>query len=254
MAEIEAGQVGMRQGPPPCPNGFLYQIRAGDTLFAIAQRFGTTVTQILAANPGLDPNSLQVARLICIPRAGAPGGCPAGTSPYTIRSGDTFYSIAQRAGTTVEAIQRANPGVNPNALRVGQVICVPGRAPDGAPGACPAGTRPYVIRSGDTFFALAQRFGTTVAELQRVNPGVNPNALRIGQTICVPAAAPPGGPACPRGSAPYVIRSGDTFFALAQRFGVSVADLQAANPGVNPNALQIGQLVCIPTRVQTTSS
>jgi peptidoglycan endopeptidase LytF len=193
MAEIEAGQVGMRQGPPPCPNGFLYQIRAGDTLFAIAQRFGTTVTQILAANPGLDPNSLQVARLICIPRAGAPGGCPAGTSPYTIRSGDTFYSIAQRAGTTVEAIQRANPGVNPNALRVGQVICVPG-------------------------------------------------------------AAPPGGPACPRGSAPYVIRSGDTFFALAQRFGVSVADLQAANPGVNPNALQIGQLVCIPTRVQTTSS
>jgi len=51
-----------------------------------------------------------------------------------------------------------------------------------------------------------------------------------------------------------VIRSGDTFFALAQRFGVSVADLQAANPGVNPNALQIGQLVCIPTRVQTTSS
>ena len=186
MAEIEAGQVGMRQGPPPCPNGFLYQIRAGDTLFAIAQRFGTTVTQILAANPGLDPNSLQVARLICIPRAGAPGGCPAGTSPYTIRSGDTFYSIAQRGRHHGGGHPEGQPGVNPNALRVGQVICVPGRAPDGAPGACPAGTRPYVIRSGDTFFALAQRFGVSVADLQAANPGVNPNALQIGQLVCIP--------------------------------------------------------------------
>ncbi|MGE5551927.1 MAG: LysM peptidoglycan-binding domain-containing protein, partial [Bacteroidota bacterium] len=52
--------------PPTCP-GFLYTIQAGDTLFALAARFGTTVQAILAANPGLDPNSLQVGRRICIP-------------------------------------------------------------------------------------------------------------------------------------------------------------------------------------------
>ena len=42
--------------------------------------------------------------------------CPTGTFSYTIRSGDTFWVLAQRYNTTVEAIQRVNPGVNPNKL------------------------------------------------------------------------------------------------------------------------------------------
>lgn len=191
MAVIGMEQVGMRQAPPPCPNGFLYQIRPGDTLWAIAQRYGTTVSAIQAANPGLDPSSLRVAQLICIPRAAGPGGgCPAGTSPYVIRSGDTFYAIAQRNGITVAQLTAANPGVNPNALRIGQTICVPGRGTPGG-GACPAGSAPYVIRSGDTFYAIAQRFGLTVAALQAANPGVNPNALQIGQLICIPGRTRP---------------------------------------------------------------
>lgn len=253
MAVIGMEQIGMSQAPPSCPNGFLYQIRSGDTLFAIAQRFGTTIGAIQAANPGLDPNSLRVAQLICIPRAAAPGRCPAGSSPYVIRSGDTFYAIAQRSGITVGQLEAANPGINPNALRVGQAICVPGRAPGVPRGSCPAGSTPYVIRSGDTLHAIAQRAGVTVNQIVAVNPGINPNALRIGQTICVPGRAPSGGgfPACPAGSAPYVIRSGDTFYGVAQRFGLTVAALTAANPGVRPNALQIGQLICIPGRAAT---
>ena len=54
-------------GPPPCPNGFLYTIQPGDTYFLLAQRFGTTVAAIQAANPGVDPNNLQIGQVICIP-------------------------------------------------------------------------------------------------------------------------------------------------------------------------------------------
>ncbi|HAN86355.1 MAG TPA: hypothetical protein DCQ13_01790 [Firmicutes bacterium] len=46
-----------------------------------------------------------------------------------MRSGDTFYRIAQRAGISISALTAANPGVDPNRLRVGQVICVPRAAP-----------------------------------------------------------------------------------------------------------------------------
>ncbi|PKM47259.1 MAG: peptidoglycan-binding protein LysM, partial [Firmicutes bacterium HGW-Firmicutes-8] len=51
---------------------------------------------------------------------------------------------------------------------------------------CPTGFTTYIIRAGDTFYSLAIRFNTTVAVLLQANPGVNPNALMIGQAICVP--------------------------------------------------------------------
>ena len=150
------------------------------------------------------------------------------------RSGDTLYSLARRYGTTVDALTRANPGIDPNSLRVGQLICIPvAAAPPGPPGAaCPAGSTPYVIRSGDTFYAIARRFNTTVAVLTAANPRVDPNNLRVGQLICIPTAAAPPTAACPAGSAPYTIRSGDTFYRIAQRAG-SLSALTAAS-GVGP--------------------
>ena len=115
--------------------------------------------------------------------------CPSGTQPYTIRAGDTYYSLAIRFNTTVAAIMAANPGVDPNRLQIGQRICIPG-AP--VPGECPSGTQPYVIQAGDTLYALAIRFNTTVAAIMAANPGIDPNRLQIGQRICIPGAPVPG--------------------------------------------------------------
>jgi LysM repeat protein len=55
--------------------------------------------------------------------------CPAGAVTYTLRPGDTFYTIAQRLGTTVTVLSNLNSGINPSQLHVGQQICVPGRTP-----------------------------------------------------------------------------------------------------------------------------
>ena len=109
---------------------------------------------------------------------------------------------------------------------------------------CPTGSFAYTIRSGDTLFALARRFNTTVEAIIAINPGIDPNNLQIGQVICIPSMAPPV-PPCPNGFL-YTIRAGDTLFALSQRFNVSVESIMRANPGVDPNRLQIGQRICIP--------
>ena len=246
--EVKENIGEVKQESRSCPGGTLYTIRRGDTFFELARRFGTTVNAIVAANPGVNPNNLQVGQVICIPGTGGggtpqPGSCPGGFL-YTIRSGDTFFLLAQRFGTTVEAIRRANPGVDPNNLQIGQVICIPVSGPGPTP-SCPGGFL-YTIRSGDTFFLLAQRFGTTVEAIRRANPGVDPNNLQIGQVICIPVPGPgPTPPVCPGGFL-YSIRSGDTFFLLAQRFGTTVEAIMRANPGVDPNNLQIGQVICIP--------
>lgn len=168
--------------------------------------------------------------------------CPTGSFAYTIKSGDTFYLLAARYNTTVEAIMAVNPGVNPNKLQIGQVVCIPGTTYPPTP-SCPNGFY-HVVKAGDTFYKLGQQFGVSVDALMIANPGVDPNRLQIGQTICIPKAVTPT-PPCPNGFH-YAIRSGDTFYMLAQRYNVSVEAIMRANPGVDPNKLQIGQIICIP--------
>lgn len=158
-----------------CPaNSYQYVLRQGDTFYLIANRFGVSVSQLTAANPGLDPYRLRIGQVVCIPV------CPSGQTARVIQPGDTLYRIAQTYHVSVDAIVRANPGIDPNYLAVGQRICIPF--------GCPAGYTVYTVRSGDTLSAIAGRYNMAVRLLLAANPQItNPNLLTVGQTLCVPA-------------------------------------------------------------------
>lgn len=168
--------------------------------------------------------------------------CPTGSFAYTIKSGDTLYSLAIRYNTTVEAIMALNPGIDPNNLRIGQIICIPSSTPS----RCPSGSFQYTIKSGDTLYNLAIKYNTTVEAIMALNPGIDPNNLQIGQVICIPGSVVPPTPTCPSGSFAYTIKSGDTLYKLAITYNTTVEAIMALNPGINPNNLQIGQVICIP--------
>ncbi|MGH7458602.1 MAG: D-alanyl-D-alanine carboxypeptidase/D-alanyl-D-alanine endopeptidase [Longimicrobiaceae bacterium] len=115
------------------------------------------------------------------------------------------------------------------------------------------GARTHVVGPGDTFEGIARRYGVTVAEIERANPGVDPRRIQIGQEVAVPGArpAPPSAdqarPADPDGEPRFhTVRSGDTLDGIARRYGVTVRQLRDANPGVDPARLQIGQEVRVP--------
>lgn len=181
--------------------------------------------------------------------------CPAGTASYTIRSGDTLYRIAERFNTTLTAILTANPGITPENLHIGQVICVPRQvppAPEPQPSVCPSGTVSYVVRSGDTLARIAGQFDITVASILSANPGIVPERLFIGQSICVPRQVPvpsqpqlPPASVCPIGTSPYEIKRGDILASIANRFNTTVDAILQANPGVVPERLTIGQVICV---------
>ena len=152
-------------------------------MFSIAQRFGIPLAQLIAANPQIpDPSRIVPGQIVCVPNF----PCPANTFSYTVRQGDTMFSIAQQFGVSLQALIAANPQVqNPNQLYPGQNICVPRTTPP--PQQCPPGTFAYTVQPGDSMFLIAQRFGVSLNALIQANPQIpNPNLIFPGQIVCVP--------------------------------------------------------------------
>jgi len=136
IAQALAGGTGTPTPTPTPAPGQDYTIQPGDTLYNIATAaYGAAnadqgVTAIEAANPGIDPNDLQIGQQIYIPVLGGTG-TPVPGQEYTIQPGDTLYNIATaaygaaNADQGVTAIEAANPGIDPNDLQIGQQIYIP---------------------------------------------------------------------------------------------------------------------------------
>ncbi len=161
---------------------------------------------------------------------------------YTIKSGDTLFSVAERLGTSPERLMALNDIEDPESLRIGQIICV--RSSESVGGGCPFGSVPYTVSEGDTLASIAMRFATTVQALKEANPDINPYELRIGDRLCVAQSISPL-PKCPYENF-YVIRRGDTVESIAAAFEVGARELMTVNPSLTANNLRIGQVICIP--------
>ena len=111
-------------------------IQKGDTLSALAKKYGTTVSALMAANPNIkDPNLIIAGASLNIPTASSSSVSQSTTptstqsmptSSYTIKSGDTLSQIAQAQGTTIEEIMKLNPQItNPNLIYAGKTLTLP---------------------------------------------------------------------------------------------------------------------------------
>lgn len=136
---------------------------------------------------------------------------------YLVRPGDTMYSIANRFGTTVWAVARANGIVNPRRIYSGQMLFIPavGRMPPCPPGPqppmppvspCPQPQLPpqppmppqpvgggymvHVVRYGQTLYGIARMYRVSAWSIARANGLVNPNYIYAGQGLVIPLPGP----------------------------------------------------------------
>ncbi|MEP6663860.1 MAG: LysM peptidoglycan-binding domain-containing protein [Verrucomicrobiota bacterium] len=126
-----------------------------------------------------------------------------GGQEYIIAKGDTYSVIAKKMGVTVKALERANPGVNPNKLQISKKLQVPAptasssSAASFAPSSTAGGdTASYTVKGGDMLEKIARRNGTTVKAIMAAN-NLKTTKIHVGQKLKLPAgktadAAAPG--------------------------------------------------------------
>jgi lysozyme len=168
-------------------NGYsTYVVARGDTLKIIAARYGVTVSALANQNGIYNYNLIYVGQRLTIPGSGTytppPYYPPTSGSTYVIQRGDTLRKLAYRWGVTTNAILAVNSQIyNPSLIYVGQVINIPsGGSSSGYNSAY------YTVQRGDTLRIIANRYGTTVYNLQLLNPQIwNPNWIYSGMVIRV---------------------------------------------------------------------
>jgi LysM repeat protein len=108
-------------------NVTLYTVKRGDTLTAIAKRFGTTVDQLVRWNDIEDPDVIHPGQRLIVTKSDSPQ-----PTHYTVVRGDTLSEIAERFGTTVEQLVKWNHIQDPDVIRVGQRLIVAKSVPASA--------------------------------------------------------------------------------------------------------------------------
>jgi len=166
-----------------------YVVKAGDTLYGIAGRYGVTVTQIANANNITNVNLIRVGQVLIIPGTGTapqPTPQPGTQVRYTVKSGDTLSAIARKYGVTVTQIANANNITNVNLIRVGQVLIIPGTGTAPQPTPQPGTQVRYTVKSGDTLSAIARRYGVSVTRIATANNITNVNLIYVNQVLVIP--------------------------------------------------------------------
>ena len=197
-----------------------YVVSKGDTLYGIAQKFGTTVDNLKSIN-NLTTDSLAIGQILKIPSEEV-----SSTNTYTVKSGDTLYGIASKYNTTVDELKSLN-NLESNTLSIGQTLKIPS-------GTTSNNTSTYTVVKGDTLYGIANKYNTTVDELKSLN-NLTSNTLSIGEVLKVPSS----------GNVTYTVKSGDTLYSIAREFGTTISAITDLN-NLETTVLSVGQKLLLP--------
>ena len=178
---------------------------------------------------------------------------------HTITKGQSLYSIASMYNVTTGDIVKMNPGSDQK-IKIGETLKIPQKN---------SGTEQqmfHTIQSGETLYKLTQRYGVTAQRICQANPGLSAENFRIGQVIVIPAKVTDSEeiimnevkaaqttkpvttstPLKPNCRDMHKVERKETIFSISRLYGITEAELIAANPELRTEKLKKGKFLCIP--------
>ncbi|STY91459.1 LysM peptidoglycan-binding domain-containing protein [Moraxella bovis] len=241
-------------------NTSTYKVQSGDTLTAIAKKLGVSNADIAALNSFNANSPLIAGQTIKVPATNAQVERKLNNQSvkYTVQSGDSLTSVANKYGISVVELATANNLSRTAGLIRGRTITIPAagtvkvarqttknddkasrndNSDNTARGNVIKSTENYTVKAGESLNALASRYGVSARDLAATNKLPANAQLQRGQTIKVPKLTDT-----------YKVKSGDSLNSVAKKFGISVAELAKMN-GLGTDAqLKINQTLTVPNK------
>ena len=228
-----------------------YTVKSGDTLYGISNQFGVSVMDLARANNLSLTDTLSVGKTLTIPSS-------SGTNPnnmfiYTVKKGDSIYSIAKKYDTTVDEIIKIN-NLKTNALSIGQQLKLPENYTKEDEMILPNYIN-YTVKKGDNLYSIAKLYNTTPDIIIKDNSLSN-NNLSIGQNLKIRVTKdseiieecfgedyiPP----TTEETRLYTVKKGDSLYTIARNYNTTIDKIKNLN-NLTSNNLSIGQILKIPT-------
>ena len=225
-----ANYIGVPYTPPEGITTNTYVVQKGDSLYSIANKLGTTVSELKKEN-NLTTNTLQIGEVLRIPTKEIYEG---EENVYIVQKGDTLYSIAAANNTTVDELKKAN-NLTSNIISTGQLLKIPSAL-------LPEST--YIVKKGDSLYSIANKYNTTIDELKRIN-NLTSNILSIGQVLKLPSDKV-SDIEKEENTISYTVQKGDSLYSIARKYSTTIDKIKDLN-NLTTNLLSIGQVLLIPT-------
>ncbi len=167
-----------------------------------------------------------------------------------VRPGETLTSISRQHGVSIERLVELNEIANPSRIYAGQRLRLDGAPPAAAPTAAAAVTpRTHTVRSGEHLTGIARHYGVTIAQIVAANRIADASRIYAGQRLAIPGvAAAPTAPTAAAAVTPrtHTVRSGEHLTGIARHYGVTIAQIVAANRIADASRIYAGQRLAIP--------
>ena len=162
--------IGVKYIPPAGTN--YYVVKKGDSLWKIANNYGTSVDELKEEN-NLKSNILNIGQILLIPKKEG----SVSQVQYMVKKGDSLWKIANNNNTTVDALKELN-NLKTDTLSIGQILLLPSNSG--------LNYKIYIVKKGDSLWKIANSNNTTVDALKKLN-NLATNLLQIGQSLKIPA-------------------------------------------------------------------